>query len=80
MNEGCMSNDYKRGRVFYCGGCGKVCSSEGVLSVLLKPELYRCEQCMFVPITRKEINEKIDLCDTFTTHTNNCTKIYNRLE
>jgi hypothetical protein len=48
-----------RQRVFYCGACGKAYIGD---LLLLKPSLDRCAGCVYVPITRSDDYEKIELC------------------
>lgn len=56
-----VTNNNKSTRLFHCGSCGKAFNLNKLLP-LSKHALERCEQCEFVPITRKDMGEKFDLC------------------
>lgn len=48
-----------RHRLCHCGACGQVF----MVSLLIHHDLARCEQCVLVPITRKDADEKFELSD-----------------
>lgn len=48
-----------------CGACGETF----VRSLLINQDLVRCEHCVYVPITRKDGNEKFELSGMSSTST-----------
>ena len=54
MDRDCDVSDVRR--IVYCGSCGVLCKPDTLIH-------SRCYDCMYVPITRKDDNKKIELLE-----------------